>query len=96
LTDAGCLPVTRLVALLVGVAGTGAALVMAATDIRTIYSIVIEFMGVLGGTLSGLFVLGIFSRRASGKGALAGARAVSGSASRSRTRNGSVCNWPTH
>ncbi len=30
-------------------------------------------MGLLGGTLSGLFVLGIFSRRASGNGALVGA-----------------------
>ena len=37
------------------------------------YTLVLEFMGLLGGTLSGLFVLGIFSRRASGKGALIGA-----------------------
>ena len=42
------------------------ALVMAMADIRTIYLTVLEFMGLLGGTLSGLFVLGIFSRRANG------------------------------
>jgi len=72
-SDQACLRVARLVTVVVGVAGTGAALVMATTDIRTIYSLVLEFMGLLGGTLSGLFVLGIFSRRASGKGALVGA-----------------------
>ncbi|HNQ87590.1 MAG TPA: hypothetical protein PKM73_03025 [Verrucomicrobiota bacterium] len=71
--DRAYLRVARWVTVLVGMAGTGAALVMAATDIRTIYTLVLEFMGLLGGTLSGLFVLGIFSRRACGKGALIGA-----------------------
>jgi Na+/proline symporter len=33
----------------------------------------LEVLGLLGGTLSGLFMLGIFSRRANGRGALAGA-----------------------
>ena len=56
-----------------GLAGTAAALVMAmATSGRSILT-VLEFMGLLGGTLSGLFVLGIFSRRANGRGALTGA-----------------------
>jgi Na+/proline symporter len=72
-SDQACLRLARWVTVLVGIAGTVAALLMAATDIRTIYSLVLEFMGLLGGTLSGLFVLGIFSRRASGKGALVGA-----------------------
>ncbi|MBM4222029.1 MAG: sodium:solute symporter, partial [Gammaproteobacteria bacterium] len=72
-SDRDCLRVARWATILVGAAGTVAALVMAATDIRTIYSLVLEFMGLLGGTLSGLFVLGIFSRRASGHGALVGA-----------------------
>jgi Na+/proline symporter len=72
-SDQACLRVARWVTVLVGIAGTAAALVMATTDIRTIYTLVLEFMGLLGGTLSGLFVLGIFSRRASGKGALIGA-----------------------
>lgn len=71
--DQACLRVARWVTVLVGVVGTAASLVMATTDIRTIYTLVLEFMGLMGGTLSGLFVLGIFSRRASGKGALIGA-----------------------
>jgi SSS family solute:Na+ symporter len=67
------LRVARGVTVLVGVAGTGVALVLAGTNIRSIYSTFLEILGLLGGTLSGLFLLGIFSRRASGPGALVGA-----------------------
>jgi Na+/proline symporter len=49
------------------------ALVMAGTDIRSLYTTFLEIIGLLGGTLSGLFVLGIFSRRANGRGAVVGA-----------------------
>ncbi len=73
LTDHGYLRAARWVTVAVGVAGTNVALLMAVADIRSLYSTVLEFMGLLGGTLSGLFVLGIFSRRASGRGALVGA-----------------------
>ncbi len=73
LSDQACLRMARIVTVVVGVAGTGIALVMAVADIRSIYSTILEFMGLLGGTLAGLFVLGIFSRRASGRGALVGA-----------------------
>ena len=45
---------------------------MAGTDIRSIYSTFLEILGLLGGTLSGLFLLGIFSRRATGSGAIVG------------------------
>jgi len=73
LTDRSCLHVARVVTVLVGLAGTGVALLMAGADIRTIYWTFLEILGLLGGTLSGLFLLGIFSRRASGRGALIGA-----------------------
>jgi len=73
LPDQSYLRVARLVTMLVGAAGTGVALVMASADIRSIYLTFLEILGLLGGTLSGLFLLGIFSRRASGRGALAGA-----------------------
>ncbi|MFZ5833476.1 MAG: sodium:solute symporter family transporter [Planctomycetota bacterium] len=73
LSDRGYLYLARVVTVIVGLAGTGAALVLASIDIRTIYSTFLEVLGLLGGTLSGLFVLGIFSRRASGSGALVGA-----------------------
>jgi len=75
LTDRAYLRVARGVTVLVGAAGTAVALVMAGTDIRTIYLIFLEIIGLLGGTLSGLFLLGIFSRRASGRGTLVGALA---------------------
>jgi solute:Na+ symporter, SSS family len=72
-SDAGYLRVARGVTLAVGVVGAGVALVMANTDIRSIYATFLEVLGLLGGTLSGLFMLGIFSRRASAGGALVGA-----------------------
>ncbi|MCX8037171.1 MAG: sodium/solute symporter [Candidatus Sumerlaeia bacterium] len=74
-SDRDYLRVARTVTVLVGAAGTAVALVMAQVNIRTIYMTFLEILGLLGGTLSGLFVLGIFSRRASGIGALAGALA---------------------
>ncbi|MBI5693795.1 MAG: sodium/solute symporter [Verrucomicrobia bacterium] len=57
----------------IGVAGTTLALVMASTDIRSFYTAFLEVLGLLGGTLSGMFLLGIFSTRAGGRGALIGA-----------------------
>jgi hypothetical protein len=63
----------RWATLFIGVAGTTLALVMAATDIRSFYTAFLEVLGLLGGTLSGLFLLGIFSSRANGIGALIGA-----------------------
>jgi SSS family transporter len=71
--EAHYLRLARWVTVLVGGLGTGMALVMAGTDIRSLYTTFLEVIGLLGGTLSGLFVLGIFSRRANGRGALIGA-----------------------
>lgn len=73
LDDRACLLIARVVTLVVGIVGTVLALLMAATDIRSIYSTFLEILGLLGGTLTGLFLLGIFSRRAHGSGALFGA-----------------------
>jgi SSS family transporter len=73
LSDRACLAVARWVTLIVGGLGVILALIMAGTDIRSIYTTFLEVLGLAGGTLSGLFVLGIFSRRAHGRGALVGA-----------------------
>lgn len=67
------LRIARGVTVLAGVLGTGIALLMASSDIRSIYVMFLEFIGLAGGTLSGLFVLGIFTRRATGRGAVIGA-----------------------
>ena len=75
LGDSRYLLIARLATVIVGMVGTALALLMAATEIRTVYSTFLEVLGLLGGTLSGLFLLGIFSRRASGAGAVTGALA---------------------
>jgi solute:Na+ symporter, SSS family len=72
-SDSQCLAVARWVTILVGLIGIGIAMTLAKTDIRSAYSTFIELLGLLGGMLSGLFVLGIFTRTATGAGAIAGA-----------------------
>jgi hypothetical protein len=61
------------VTVVVGAFGIMIALFLAKTNIRSAYSVSIEILGSLGGILSGLFVLGIFTRRAHGTGALVAA-----------------------
>ena len=72
-TDVQCLIAARWVTVIVGMIGILVALVLARTDIRSAYETFIQILGLLGGTLSGLFILGIFTRRATGAGAIAGA-----------------------
>jgi SSS family solute:Na+ symporter len=72
-TDGQCMVAARWVTVLVGAIGIVVALTLAKTDIRSAYSTFIEILGLLGGMLSGLFVLGIFTRRATGAGAIGGA-----------------------
>lgn len=72
-TDVACLRVARLVTVLVGVAGTSAALLLALANVQSAYYVFLEILSLFGGTLAGLFVLGIFSRRANGAGAVVGA-----------------------
>ncbi len=71
--EAYYLSTARWATVVVGAAGTALALLMAATDIRSFYTVFLEILGLLGGTLTGLFLLGIFSARANGRGALVGA-----------------------
>jgi Na+/proline symporter len=71
--DGHYLGTARWATVFIGGAGTTLALIMAATDIRSFYTAFLEVLGLLGGTLSGLFLLGIFSTRANGTGALIGA-----------------------
>ncbi|MBA4149108.1 MAG: sodium/solute symporter [Verrucomicrobia bacterium] len=72
-SDGSCLKMARWVTALVGVFGTVVALVLAKSDIRSLWEIFLAVIGLFGGTVSGLFVLGIFTRRATGSGALVGA-----------------------
>jgi solute:Na+ symporter, SSS family len=72
-SDRSYLKLARWLTAAVGVIGTGMALALASFDIRSMWEAFLGVMGLVGGTVSGLFVLGIFSRRANGKGAVVGA-----------------------
>jgi SSS family transporter len=67
------LNLARVLTVLFGLFGTSSAIMMATFEIRSLMDFYIKMLGFLGGSLAGLFALGIFSRRATGAGALVGA-----------------------
>ena len=71
-SDAQCLRLARVLTVLLGVIGTGAALLMAVFGAQDIFDQWLQIVGLFAGGLCGLFVLGIFSRRASSKSAVVG------------------------
>ena len=58
---------------LIGLAGTGFALLFVSPDIKSLFDQFIKVIGLFMGVLGGLFVLGVMTRRANGVGALVGA-----------------------
>ncbi|MBN1344036.1 MAG: sodium/solute symporter [Phycisphaerae bacterium] len=73
LEDHHCLNVARWLTVILGAFGTGTALYMAQVDIPSLWDLFTKVIGLLGGSLSGLFALGVFTRRANGVGGLIGA-----------------------
>ena len=71
--DRRCLNLARWLTLLLGAAGVGTALWMASSGIKSLWDAFITILGLTGGALAGMFVLGIFTRRAHGVGTLIGA-----------------------
>ena len=67
-----CLLLARCITVIVGVIGIGSALWMANSDIKSMWDQLNKVIGLFGGGLGGLFLLGIFSRRAHGAGAVVG------------------------
>ena len=63
----------RVLTLLLGIFGTGAALIVAALDLEAIWGTYLRVLGLFGGSMAGLFALAVFSKRANGAGALIGA-----------------------
>jgi cyclically-permuted mutarotase family protein len=57
---------------LVGIAGTAFALVMAGWNIKSLWDQFNTFIGLFAGGLGGLFLLGMFTRKANGPGAVIG------------------------
>ncbi|MBN1443225.1 MAG: sodium/solute symporter [Planctomycetes bacterium] len=72
-SDRGYLRLARWMTLLLGAAGTAAALLLASFDVRSLWDTFIGVIGLFGGPLCGLFCLGVLTRRAHGRGALLGA-----------------------
>ncbi|MDA1265199.1 MAG: sodium/solute symporter, partial [Planctomycetota bacterium] len=75
--DVVCLRLARRLTLLLGVVGTGAAIALAKTDLRSLLDTFLSLMGLLGGCLAGLFALGLFARRTGQTTALIGVAAGS-------------------
>jgi len=63
----------RCLTIALGVSGTATAMLMASIEIKYLWDFFLGFMGLLGGTLAGLFMLGIFTKRVGATGAWIGA-----------------------
>ncbi len=71
--DATYLRAAKWVVLIIGVAGISVACVMAVSNIESAFKAFNSLIGLTAGALGGLFALGVFTRRANGKGAMIGA-----------------------
>ena len=71
-TDDACLLLARRLTVLLGVIGTGTALLLATFDIKSLLDQYQTIIGLFAGGLAGLFALGIFTRRAHGTGGFIG------------------------
>ena len=76
--DRRCLALARGLTLLLGALAAAVALWFTQAGIQSLFDQFLELVGLLGGTLAGLFALGIFTREATGPGALVGAAASLG------------------
>jgi Na+/proline symporter len=70
--DRRCLALARWSTVAVGAAGTAFALTMTGWDIKSLWDEFAKVLGLFSGGLGGLFLLGILTRRAHGRGAVVG------------------------
>ncbi|MGI9543760.1 MAG: sodium:solute symporter family transporter, partial [Cyclobacteriaceae bacterium] len=68
-SEKGYLNLARMLTVIFGLLGTGFALLIAYADIKSLWDSFIGILGLFGGAMCGLFMLGIFTTRANGKGA---------------------------
>ncbi len=71
-SESACLKVARVATVTVGLLGTGFALAMAHTDVKSLWDQFAFFLGLFGGGLGGIFLLAIFTRKTHGSGAAMG------------------------
>jgi len=74
-SDHGYLNLARLMTIIFGASGSLLGLVFASSDIQSMFETAIGVLGLLGGAMCGLFLLGMFTKRANGFGAAIGALA---------------------
>jgi solute:Na+ symporter, SSS family len=75
-SDKSALKLARYTTLLAGLIGIALALLLAkAENIRSLWELFLAVLSLFGGSVSGLFVLGMFTTRANGFGAIVGAMA---------------------
>jgi SSS family transporter len=74
-SERGYLRLARGSTFALGVLGTILALLFASSDIKSLWDQFMKILGLFGGSLCGLFCLGIFTKRANGPGAIIGALA---------------------
>jgi SSS family transporter len=72
ITERAYLRLSRVLTALLGLFGTGVALFLATFEIRSLFDKTMEFFGLFGGGLGGIFLLGILTTRASSSGVLIG------------------------
>ena len=72
LSDRFYLKLARILTVVLGLAGTGVALLMAGQDIKSLWDQFTKIMQLLFGGLAGLFILGALTHRAHGTGVLVG------------------------
>jgi SSS family solute:Na+ symporter len=75
-SDAICLRLARVLTVLLGLIAVATAFVLVAYDIRSLWFFFQKCLGLVSSGVVGVFILGIFTRRASAAGALIGAAAA--------------------
>lgn len=66
------LRIARITTVIAGLFGTVSAMLIVALDVRFVFDLFQEILGILGGSLAGVFILGIFTQRANTKGVIIG------------------------
>ena len=70
--DKECVVVGRVLTIGLGIFGTVAALVLANTNLKSIWDLYLVILGMLLGAITGIYLLGIFTKRANSAGVLLG------------------------
>ncbi len=73
--DEKCLRLAKIITVVLGVLGTGIAILLAAQggQIKSLWFMTTRILGLFGGGMAGMFVLAIFTRNTTSRGVLAGA-----------------------